>query len=236
MDTSKVCNTGPLLREPPVTGGLLSQSASNPESVLMSCRELFSSWCTPDPFLHGPLALLSQILSTNYPIANTWWCHQMETFSALLALCAENSPVTGEFPAQSPVMRSFDVFFELHLNKQFSKQWRCWWFEMPSHPLWCHCNGMALLSQILTMNYPIANSWNCLCQIQSLIKFLKLSYSILQYHMRLNCVLMKFNIICVYIHTCWVHTTPDLAFYWWSTHVYGISLDYLTDVYWIQSH
>ena len=31
----------------------------------------------------------------------TWWRHQMETFSALLALCAGNSPVTGEFPAQS---------------------------------------------------------------------------------------------------------------------------------------
>ena len=27
-----------------------------------------------------------------------WWRHQMETFSALLALCAGNSPVTGEFP------------------------------------------------------------------------------------------------------------------------------------------
>ena len=39
----------------------------------------------------------------------------METFSALLAICAENSPVTGEFLAQSPVMRSFDVFFDLRL-------------------------------------------------------------------------------------------------------------------------
>ena len=38
----------------------------------------------------------------------------METFSVLLAFCAGNSPVTGEFPAQSPVMRSFDVLFELH--------------------------------------------------------------------------------------------------------------------------
>ena len=28
----------------------------------------------------------------------TWWRHQMETFSALLALCMENWPVTGEFP------------------------------------------------------------------------------------------------------------------------------------------
>ena len=36
----------------------------------------------------------------------------METFSALLAICAGNSPVPGEFPAQRPVARSFDVFFE----------------------------------------------------------------------------------------------------------------------------
>ena len=41
----------------------------------------------------------------------------METFSALLALCAGNSPVSGEFPAQRPVTRSFDVFFDLCLNK-----------------------------------------------------------------------------------------------------------------------
>ena len=34
----------------------------------------------------------------------------MKTFSALLAICAGNSPVTGEFPAQRPVTRSFDIF------------------------------------------------------------------------------------------------------------------------------
>ena len=43
----------------------------------------------------------------------TWWRHQMETFSALLAICAGNSPVAGQFPAQRPVRRSFDVFFDL---------------------------------------------------------------------------------------------------------------------------
>ena len=48
-------------------------------------------------------------------IMETWWRHQMETFSALLALCAGNSPVS-EFPAQRPVTRSFDVFFDLRLN------------------------------------------------------------------------------------------------------------------------
>ena len=45
----------------------------------------------------------------------------METSSASLAICAVNSPVTGDFPAQRPVTRSFDVFFDLHLNKRLSK-------------------------------------------------------------------------------------------------------------------
>ena len=68
----------------------------------------------------------------------SWWRHQMETFSVLLALCAGNSPVTGEFPAQRPVTRSFDVFFDLRLNKQFSKQSWGWGFQTPSCPLWRH--------------------------------------------------------------------------------------------------
>ena len=51
-----------------------------------------------------------------------WWRHQMELFSALPALCVGNSSVTGEFPAQRPVTRSFDVFFDLRLNEQLSKQ------------------------------------------------------------------------------------------------------------------
>ena len=48
----------------------------------------------------------------------------MEIFSALLALCEGNSPVTGEFPAQKPVTRSYDVFFDLRRNKRLSNQWR----------------------------------------------------------------------------------------------------------------
>ena len=40
----------------------------------------------------------------------------MGTFAALLAICAGNSPMTGEFPAQRPVTRSFDVFFDLRLK------------------------------------------------------------------------------------------------------------------------
>ena len=70
----------------------------------------------------------------------TWWRYQMETISALLALCEWNSPVTGEFPSQRPVTRSFDFFFDLRLNKRLSKQQRRWWFETPSCSLWRHCN------------------------------------------------------------------------------------------------
>ena len=64
----------------------------------------------------------------------------METFSALLAICAGNSPVIGEFLAQRPVTWSFDVFFDLRLNEWLSKQSWGWWFETPTRPLWRHSN------------------------------------------------------------------------------------------------
>ena len=54
----------------------------------------------------------------------------METFFALLTICAGNSPVPGEFPAQRPVTRSFDAFFDLHLHKRLSKQS---WFQTYIH-------------------------------------------------------------------------------------------------------
>ena len=73
--------------------------------------------------------------------------HQMETFSALLAICTGNSPVPGEFHAQRPVTRSFDVFFDLRLNKRLSKQSWGWWFETLSCPLWRHWNEEAILAQ-----------------------------------------------------------------------------------------
>ena len=44
-----------------------------------------------------------EVIFVAHTDGETWWRHQMETFSALLALCAGNAPVTGEFPAQRPV-------------------------------------------------------------------------------------------------------------------------------------
>ena len=80
----------------------------------------------------------------------------METFSvfmmmssnanifALLAIRAGNSPVTGEFPAQKPVTRCFDIFFDLHMNKRLSNRSWGWWFETLSHQFWRPCNVLAL--------------------------------------------------------------------------------------------
>ena len=75
-----------------------------------------------------------------------WWRHddviKWKHFSALLALCEGNPLVTDEFPSQRPLTRSFDVFFDLRLNKRLSKHSRRRWFETPSRSLWRHCIGV----------------------------------------------------------------------------------------------
>ena len=70
-----------------------------------------------------------------------WWRHQINRSCALLAYCAGNSPLTGEFPSQKPVTWSFDVFFDLHQNKRLSKPWRRRWLETSSCSWRCHCNA-----------------------------------------------------------------------------------------------
>ena len=52
-------------------------------------------------------------------------------------LCGE---FTSEFPAKRPETRSFDVFFDLHLNERLSKQSWGWWLETPLCPSWRHCD------------------------------------------------------------------------------------------------
>ena len=100
---------------------------SYPSHIMPICRERYGGSGT-----HPPILV--------YVWQLTWWRRQMKTFSALLALCAGNSPVTGELPSQRPVTRSFDVVFDRRLNKRPSKQSRGWLFETPSCSLWRHCN------------------------------------------------------------------------------------------------
>ena len=100
---------------------------------------------------------------------SSWWHCQMETFSASLALCAGNSPVSVQSPSQRPVARSFDVFFDQRLNKRLSKQSRRRWFETRSFPLWRHSNvGLQTQLFISHLIYPISidktysKVWCCL--------------------------------------------------------------------------
>ena len=100
-----------------------------------------------------------------------YWRHQMETFSALLAICAGNSPVTGEFPAQGPVTRSFDVFVDPRLNKRLSKQSWGWWFETPSRPIWRHCNKYHSHSGKLKQHCEKNYRRHCRISINELVRF-----------------------------------------------------------------
>ena len=88
----------------------------------------------------------------------SWWRHQMKTLSASLVLCAWNSPVTGEFPTQRPVTRSFDVVFDLRLYKRLSKQSWGWWSETTSCSLWRHCNLKCEIRRVLYVKH-LSTAW-----------------------------------------------------------------------------
>ena len=99
------------------------------------------NWKNPISYVCGTI---SRGIGMLIKARNSRWRHQKETFSALLAICAENSSVPGEFLAQRPVTRSFDVFFDVRLNKQLSKQSWGWWLETPLRPLWHQSNVFKL--------------------------------------------------------------------------------------------
>ena len=117
---------------PPVSGGYPSQRASNAELwYFLSCwsdQAVEQTATLPVILRHfddhmtslqwNQLTTKRQntlFLHPHWPIRSSWH-DQMEAFSALLALCEGNSPVTGEFPTQRPVTQSLDVFFDLHLE------------------------------------------------------------------------------------------------------------------------
>ena len=52
-----------------------------------------------------------------------WWCHQMEAFSALLALCVGNLPVTSKFPTQRAIHAYSDIFWVwVHISLKTKNQ------------------------------------------------------------------------------------------------------------------
>ena len=122
---------------------------------VMGNNQYFVSWLRQCGFIYS------------LAIVYTWWRHQMEIFSVLLTICAGNSSVRDDFPAQRPVTQSLDVFFDL--NKRLGKQWWGWWFETPWRSLWRHCNVMTAfgfqgqLTRNPSMWFELQRLWNLKC-------------------------------------------------------------------------
>ena len=97
----------------------------------------------------------------------SWWRHLIKTFPVLLALRTGNSPVTDEFPSQRPVTQSFEVFFNLRLNKRLCKQSRRWWFQTSWRSLSRHfpnVNGctVEVWEEVSNFISHCSVKWNCL--------------------------------------------------------------------------
>ena len=106
----------------------------------------------------------------------------METFSALLALCAGGGGGGGGIhrsPMNSPHRcqwrRALMFFFDLLLNKRLCKQSWGWWFETPLRSLWRHCNENVKFSRsvpprviqhsVRHSNNLFSNAEDILCEI-----------------------------------------------------------------------
>ena len=127
---------------------------------------------------------------------HAWWRHQMKTFSVSLAFCVGNSPVTGEFPSQRPVMWSFDISFDLCINKWLSKNSRRRWFEMPLHELWCHCNGKLLAevkTYVVCCTYIVCCTCIMCCTLIILVNFLESTHN---KHPWLTCWIKNMHVFC----------------------------------------
>ena len=118
--------------------GFLTTHEQFSEHIVLLC---FLLLCLLPSVLCGFRSLIYLLIF--YSVA---WLYMMTSsngniFSVTGHLCGEFTG-PGEFPAQRPVTRSFDVLFDLRLNKGLSKQWWGWWFETLSRPLWHHRNEL----------------------------------------------------------------------------------------------
>ena len=122
--------------------------------------------------------------------------------SALLAICEGNPPVTGEFPSQRPVTRSYEVFFDPRLNERLSKQSRRRWFETPSPSLWCHCNVYKTLKRWWNIILPVLFivSWQAVSDISALPYMIHAGPDLIQ----VRCSLHGVGALSRYLSLIWV--------------------------------
>ena len=110
------------------------------DNVISCCRDLPKNYQFNDCEVVPTAVALHETLS----VEKTYYCMMTSSKENILHVTGH---LCGEFtghrwiPAQRPVTRSFDVFFDLRLNKRLSKQSWGWWFGTLSCPLWRHRNG-----------------------------------------------------------------------------------------------
>ena len=92
--------------------------------------------------------------------------------------------IPGDFPAQRPATRSFDVFLDLHPNKRLSKQWWGWWFETPSCPLWRHRNAPFSTGILICPRCSLYENTN--------LGGFKKAHELLNFHIWIKCI--SFNV------------------------------------------
>ena len=105
-------------------------------------------------------------------------------------------PLWGEFtghrwiPLQRPVTQSFDVFFDLRLNKQLSKQSRRRWFETPSLSLWYHYNVLLVWFVVLSMSISLGQA---VMKVPNTVAFYHVNFK--QTHNVINTWLFRWNVV-----------------------------------------
>ena len=115
------------------------------------------------PYLH--------ILSNRFENSNPFTSFTCKSFFSMMTSSNGNifrvtGHLCGEFighHTQRPVTQSFDDFFDLRLNKRFSKQSWGWWFETPWSSLWCHCNEISLDGCVPIAQYYANNQMMACC-------------------------------------------------------------------------
>ena len=134
-------------------------------------------------------------------------------------LCGEFTG-PGEFPTQRPVTRSFDVFFDLRLNKRLSKQPWGWWSETPSSSLWRHRNGF-WTDVTLSIPFLIWNLNKIFRKQKWIVSFglNSLRHSLAIWRHRTWSTLVQAMVCCLtvpnhYLNQCWLILTEVL----WHTH------------------
>ena len=152
-ETPKFRISGYCEGNPPVTGVFCSQRTSKSffvKKVLWIINVKTSSWI-----------LVWYLTTSQRNTPRQIWLNMMTSsngniFRVTGPLCGEFTG-PGEFPAQWPVTQSFDVFFDLRLNKRLSKHPWGWWFETPPWSLWRQCNEILHFFLYCYMHHIIAH-------------------------------------------------------------------------------